>query len=91
MSSHKEDLTDEEVHYLEERIALLFHDKDDLEAHEMLMLAYMQGMVECYIHIARPDLAEYEGADVLMNLTKKAATANVAHVDKHDRPDPSRN
>lgn len=91
MSDHKEDLSDEEVDYLEERIALLFHDKEDLEAHEMLMLAYMQGMTECYIHLARPDLADYEGADVLMKLAKRAATANVAAVDKRSGPDPRRN
>ncbi len=85
--SAREDLTDEELHYLEERIAILFSDpdKEGMEPHEMLCLAYIQGMVECVIAIVRPDLSDdYEGAKVLMNLAKRAGGLNIDAVDRRD-------
>lgn len=88
-----EDLTDEEALFLSERIQILFDDetKEGMSAEEMLMLAYIQGMTECLIHIVRPDLCKYEGSDILMNLAKKMGGMNVSEVDKRLGPNPRLN
>ena len=85
------DLTDEEVEYLQERISMLFHDKEDMDAETCLMLAYIQGMVECLVSVCKPDAQQYRGAQVLLELAKRAGGVIGNAIDREQGPDPKRN
>ena len=87
MSDSSDNLSEEEAHYLQERIEMLFEDKKDLDIDQKLMLAYIQGMTESLIAIVRPDLCSYTGHQVLMTLAKRAGGINVKAYDEREGSD----